>query len=792
MKTLRPLLLIALVVVVGRALDAGAQTEKIIHSFGGNPDGNAPGSPLVLGTDGNLYGTTGWGGTGSACAGGCGTVFRVGTNGVVTILHSFGTQAGDGYIPGAGLLQGSDGYFYGSTANGGSGTACDGGCGTIFRVSSSGAITILHSFTGGSDGSAPYALVIPGSDGYFYSTTTSGGADGYGTAFRISSSGTFTLLHTFAGSPNDGANPNDIVLGSDGYFYGTTANGGTNGYGTVFRMSPSGAVTLLYSFGSYDGDGWNPLSGLVQGSDGYFYGTTSGGGTVADLTPWPGYCRNYSGMSWTQCGGSAATPATYGYGTVYRISPTGNYTNLYSFGSTGSPFSIAASSGAEPSGVQLPVPDGRHPVGSLVEVNPNNFFGTCLEGGHYSNGIVFFISPDGDYQNVYSFAGPTTDGAYPNAVLARGTNNRKLYGTTLSGGSSAACNDGCGALYELDLPPCTFSVSATNILVAAGGESGMLAVDTAIACPWTAKTTYSWITITSGNSGNDSGIVHFTVAANPGTSQRIGTMTVAGQTVTVTESGTTSSSMCTFTLSSPSADFTAAGGPGTIGITASNGCAWEASTTNGWITITSDTGSGNGTAGYSVAANTTTIARTGMIFIAGQTLSKFTVLQAAGSASSVVYNVLSSDSFKMSGMPGAASILSQNSQTCTFTSSGTSGRQGSFDLCDGRYHYTGSYFVFGKHVELILDANGLSAVASNTVDLIESAANNAGVTLADLSVSVTHVTMSNISMKYGVLYRQTTTIHGTASAVVDGKFMTKSFTHKAVKTNWNLISGPNR
>jgi len=298
MKTLRIPLVIVLLVVAGRAFDAGAQTETNLYSFAGPPtDGQGPDAGLVQGSDGNFYGTTEVGGTN-----GDGTVFRISPGGTETNLHSFGYPT-DGQNPNAGLVQGSDGNFYGTTEYGG--THSDG---TVFRISPSGTYTSLYSFgSSPTDGTSPIRLV-QGSDGNFYGTTLEGGTStncgvgiGCGTVFRISPSGTETNLYSFAGPPTDGGYPEaGLVQGSDGNFYGTTEVGGTSancgpyGCGTVFRISPSGSYTNLYSFVGSPTDGEYPEAGLVQGSDGNFYGTTyyggassnciSGCGTVFKLT----------------------------------------------------------------------------------------------------------------------------------------------------------------------------------------------------------------------------------------------------------------------------------------------------------------------------------------------------------------------------------------------------------------------------------------------------------------------------------------------------------------------------
>src|ERR1035437_5987614 len=261
-------------------------TYTSLYSFGSSPtDGEYP-DGLVQGSDGNFYGTTGEGGTSTNCGDvGCGTVFRISPSGNETNLYSFGSSPTDGNSPN-GLVQGSDGNFYGTTGEGGTSTNCYDGCGTVFRISPSGTYTNLYSFgSTPTDGNAPSAGLVQGSDGNFYGTTQAGGTNSDGTVFRISPSGTYTSLYSFAGSPSDGQLPfAGLVQGSDGNFYGTTYYGGTNYDGTVFRISPSGNETNLYSFGSSPTDGEYPDAGLVQGSDGNFYGTTEDGGTNNDGT----------------------------------------------------------------------------------------------------------------------------------------------------------------------------------------------------------------------------------------------------------------------------------------------------------------------------------------------------------------------------------------------------------------------------------------------------------------------------------------------------------------------------
>ena len=211
-------------------------------------------------------------------------------------------------------------------------------------------VTNLYSFGNRPDGGYPRAGLVQGNDGNFYGTTYSRGTSNLGTVFRISPGGSETNLYSFVGSPNDGQNPSaGLVLGSDGNFYGTTYHGGTYNSGTVFRINFSGSETNLYSFGSSPTDGTQPPYGLMQGNDGNFYGTT------------------YTG--WTS-----------NLGTVFRISPDGGETNLYSF--VGSPN------------------DGQNPSSGLVQGRDGNYYGTTGVGGTSNLGTVFRMSPRSEERRV--------------------------------------------------------------------------------------------------------------------------------------------------------------------------------------------------------------------------------------------------------------------------------------------------------------------------------------------------------------------------------------------------------
>jgi uncharacterized repeat protein (TIGR03803 family) len=255
---------------------------------------------MLLATDGNFYGTTSAGGSGLDF--GDGVVFKMSPAGVLTTLYSFCAQANcpDGFMPN-GLLQSSDGNFYGTTFNGGS-TGCPAGCGTLFKITPAGALTTLYRFcaqTGCLDGDNPNTGLIQSSDGNFYGATSGGGANGNGSIFKITPEGTLTTLYSFCLQTQcaDGEFPSAVVLATDGNFYGTSGGGGAYGSGTVYELTLEGTLTTLYSFCAQTNcpDGAVP-QGMIQARDGNFYGTTESGGNptcgteLADGVPTPFSC----------------------------------------------------------------------------------------------------------------------------------------------------------------------------------------------------------------------------------------------------------------------------------------------------------------------------------------------------------------------------------------------------------------------------------------------------------------------------------------------------------------------
>jgi uncharacterized repeat protein (TIGR03803 family) len=265
--------------------DTVTQAFNMLYPFAGL-DGAEPMAGLTLATDGTLYGTTYEGGGDSS-----GEVFNISPSGGFTEVHMFQGSPGDGGAPVASLAQGTDGYLYGTTLGGGTPTG-GGGNGTIFKMDTSGNESFVNDLSGGS---AAFAGLLLGKDGYFYGVSGGGGTSSWGYAYRIDTQGNFTILHSFTANGVDGALPTTpLIQGSDGYFYGFTTAGGIANDGTVFRMDSSGNVDLLYSFSSFVGPsqaGGNNIGEasvqwgwLIQGLDGNFYGTTCGGGSSSDGT----------------------------------------------------------------------------------------------------------------------------------------------------------------------------------------------------------------------------------------------------------------------------------------------------------------------------------------------------------------------------------------------------------------------------------------------------------------------------------------------------------------------------
>jgi uncharacterized repeat protein (TIGR03803 family) len=313
------------------------------------------------------------------------------------------------------LVQGRDGSLYGTTQSAGavrSGFDCGGGSGTAFKVTPSGKLTTLHIFHQcifDGEGQFPQSGMVLSTNGNFYGTTQMGGATSTtphdGTVFTISPGGALTTLFRF---PNDFNNPPTttgsqpvatLVQGTDGNFYGTNTTGGAHSCGTVFRISAAGSIKPLFSFPAVPFCD-NPYGTLIQGTDGNFYGTTRGGGA-------------------------------HFHGTVFRIAPSGGFTTFYSFvgSSTTGPF------------------DGAQPNAGVLQAADGNFYGTTEAGGTVNSGTVYKITPAGSERILHSFGGSAAPGSFLDAPLIQAADGN-LYGTTARGGN-AACFDGCGTIFKI-------------------------------------------------------------------------------------------------------------------------------------------------------------------------------------------------------------------------------------------------------------------------------------------------------------------------------------------------------
>jgi uncharacterized repeat protein (TIGR03803 family) len=487
---------------------AGTPTFHVIYSFMGGADGDYPSAALIQASDGNLYGTTAYGGTSYV-----GTVFRI-TNlaGTPTesVIYSF-TRGADGAYPSASLIQASDGNLYGTTEGG-----YAAGSGTVFRMSNLGGTPtfgLIYGFAGGADGGFPSASLIQATDGDLYGTTFQGGTSTYGTIFAVGNltgSPTFGVVYNFTGVDAKSSSA-ALLQASDGNLYGTTALGGTNDAGAIFRVGNlSGTPTegVLYSF-SGGADGGQPFASLIEASDGNLYGTTrmggtSGYGTVFEVSSFAGtpsltVLYSFTGGSDGGYPNAALLQASDGnlYGTtvggfpigpgsVFRISnlggtptfsviysftggPDGGYSrasliqasdgNLYGttshggVGDFGTVFKISNLAGTPTESVIysfLGGVDGEFPEAALVQASDGKLYGTAPDAGKTGNGVVFSVGNLADapiFSVVYAFGGGV-DGSTPSASLIQASDG-DLYGTTFQGGASGNCTDGCGTVFAI-------------------------------------------------------------------------------------------------------------------------------------------------------------------------------------------------------------------------------------------------------------------------------------------------------------------------------------------------------
>lgn len=401
---------IAIVVCIAMSA-AHAQTWTLLASFN-QSNGDLPQESLVQGVDGNFYGTTMMGGANF----GGGNVFKVTPTGQLTSLYNFCSQPNctDGGQPLSALVLGANGNLYGTTTVGGAnvGTCLGPGCGTVFEITPAGKLTTVYSFCSLSnctDGAVPEAGLVLASNGNFYGTTYVGGANGRGTVFELTPGGKLTTLYSFCTQTNcaDGSYPvTDIVQGGDGNLYGTTYDGGaivcpffnnTFGCGTIFRITLAGQLTTLYNFGTDAGLLQAPV---VQGRNSNFYGTGLNGGTspicttygcgnIFEMTPAGTLTTLYSFCTQEFCPdgaypmaglvsatdgklyGSTTTGGQGSLGTIFAISPTGVFNTVWNFAGTAT---------------------GYQPQGALLQATNGKFYGLTNGGGAENQGTIFSLS----------------------------------------------------------------------------------------------------------------------------------------------------------------------------------------------------------------------------------------------------------------------------------------------------------------------------------------------------------------------------------------------------------------
>jgi uncharacterized repeat protein (TIGR03803 family) len=361
---------------------------RVLYRFTGGQDGGGlTTTGLAIDPSGNLYGTTPSGGTGN------GVFFQLAPDGTQTVLYSF-SGGFDGGQPNSPLVADNQGNFYGTTHQGGTRNS-----GVVFKITPFGYLQILHDFKGGRDGASPYGGLTISKQGYLYGTTMAGGANNVGTVFKVRLDGQFyKMLYAFTGGA-DGSTPlGGVIRDKDANLYGTTELGGT-GQGTVFKLAPDNTETVLYAFAGGT-DGGEPNAGLLADAAGNFYGTTPIGGSSPNRG-----------------------------GTVFKITPDGSLSTLYSF-----------TFGA----------DGGLPgLGSLVQDAKGNLYGTTLYGGAETglgNGVVYKLTPNGTETVLHAFTGGKGGGTpFEGLLQDASTGVSYLYGTTEVGGRKS----GAGTIFRL-------------------------------------------------------------------------------------------------------------------------------------------------------------------------------------------------------------------------------------------------------------------------------------------------------------------------------------------------------
>jgi uncharacterized repeat protein (TIGR03803 family) len=387
----------ALGILLSCALATQAQiAESTLHSFCSQvanascSDGSGPAGDLIQASDGLLYGTTQTGGAHAS-----GAVFAMNTAGALTTVYSFCAQAkcADGQQPESGVIEGTDGNFYGTTRLGGAS-----GAGAVYRLTRSGALTVLHNFCAQAncaDGQWPIAALTEDTHGNFYGAAQYGGAHSAGTLFEITAAGQFLVLHAFCSVAQcaDGALPAaPLLLAANGNGYGTTfGQPGSKGSGTIFEITPSGVFTTLHAFCTAANcpDGNAPVGRLVQTADGSIVGATQFGGAHADS------------------------------GSLFAITPAGQFTTLHSF------CGLAGCA------------DGSTPRSGPVLGSDGNLYGVTATGGATASGAAYRITVGGAAIALYEFCSVTNcpDGLSPRGAVVQAADGN-LYGTAFAGGNA--------------------------------------------------------------------------------------------------------------------------------------------------------------------------------------------------------------------------------------------------------------------------------------------------------------------------------------------------------------------